>query len=98
MLTREELLALARTQPAALVDLLLACQERLEQMERRVKALEGQVAKHSQNSGKPPSSDGLSKPSPKSLRTPTGRKPGGQPGHPGQAEQPGNRGDTSQRI
>jgi len=87
MFTREGLLPTARAHPEALVDIILALQERLEQLERRVKELEGQLAKNSQNSGKPPSSDGLSKPSPKSLRTPSGRKPGGQPGHPGQTLQ-----------
>jgi len=32
--------------------------------------LKGQLSKNSQNSSKPPSSDGLSKPAPKSLRKP----------------------------
>jgi transposase len=80
MFTREELLPLARSQPEALVEIILALQERLEQLEKRVKELEAQLAKNSQNSNKPPSSDGLSKPSPKSLRARSGRKPGGHPG------------------
>lgn len=87
MFRRDELLLLAHSQPEALVEIILALQERLEKLEKRVKELETQLAKNSQNSNKPPSSDGLSKPSPKSLRTPSGRKPGGQPGHPGQTLQ-----------
>src|ERR1017187_7272056 len=87
LFTREELLPLARSHPEALVDIILVLQERLGQLEQRVQELEGQLARNSSNSGRPPSSDGLSKPCPKSLRTPSGRKPGGQPGHPGQTLQ-----------
>jgi transposase len=87
LFTREELLPLARSQPEALVEIILALQAQLVQLEQRVKELETQLARNSSNSGKPPSSDGLSKPSPKSLRTPSGRKRGGQPGHPGQTLQ-----------
>lgn len=57
-------------------------------LEARIVELEKRLNKNSSNSSKPPSSDGLKR-KPKSLRpTNTGRKPGGQPGHPGQTLQP----------
>jgi len=50
----------------------------------RIQKLEDQLAKNSQNSGKPPSSDGYVQPAPRSLRKRSRRKSGGQVGHRGE--------------
>ncbi len=71
----------------------------LEGQAKQIAALQSQVAdlqsrlkKNSRNSSKPPSSDGLNKPAPKSLRIAGEKRTGGQKGHPGstlcQAAQP----------
>jgi transposase len=51
-------------------------------LEARIHELETRLSKNSSNSSKPPSSDGLKR-KPKSLRSKTGKKPGGQQGHVG---------------
>ncbi len=71
--------------------------ENLEQANARIKHLEGQAAKDSHNSSKPPSTNGFKEPVRKtqSLREKSGKKSGGQPAHPGRTllmvEQPDQR-------
>jgi transposase len=61
----------------------------VQQLTERVHELEGQLAKNSSNSGKPPSSDGLAKPKrTTSLRGKSGKRPGGQLGRKGANLQP----------
>ena len=72
--------------------LILMQQGQITGLQEAVKQLQSRLNMSSRNSSKPPSSDGLSKPAPKSLRV-AGQKPtGGQKGHPGstlcQATQP----------
>jgi len=98
MMTREEALAIYQGGPDVVVRVLLEMDARIHALERqvqdltvrleaseqRVRHLEERLAKDSHNSSQPPSSDGLSKPKPKSLRSRSGRPTGGQPGHAGQ--------------
>jgi transposase len=57
-------------------------QEEVEELSREVHELLGHAAKDSSNSSKPPSTDGYAKKR-RSLRQPSGKKPGGQAGHRG---------------
>lgn len=70
--------------PEGMADLALAFWDRFEILEAKVASLE----RNSRSSSKPPSSDkgnfsNPPKPKPKSLRRKSGKKPGGQKGHPG---------------
>ena len=68
---------------ADLAALVAAQAVEIERLKVKVAELEARLKANSRNSSKPPSSDGLAKPAPKSLRRKSGRKPGGQQGHPG---------------
>ena len=97
MMTPEEALAIYHAGAGTVVRVLLEMDARIHALERqvqdltvrldasetRVRHLEERLAKDSHNSSKPPSSDGLNKPKPKSLRSTSGRPTGGQPGHSG---------------
>src|SRR5665811_680338 len=58
---------------------------RIAELEKRVKIVEARLNQNSQNSSKPPSTDVFcsEKPKPKSSRTISGKKAGGQKDHPG---------------
>ena len=72
---------LRRMPHEALIDVILFLVQRQEKLEERIAELESRLNQTSQNSSKPPSSDppGTTRAS----KEPSGRRPGGQPGHPG---------------
>jgi transposase len=55
----------------------------ISELKAQVSELQARLNMSSRNSSKPPSSDGLNKPTPKSLRLAGQRPTGGQKGHPG---------------
>jgi hypothetical protein len=60
---------------------LVAARARIAEQDAEIAELKRQLAASSRDSSRPPSSDGLDKPAPKSLRGRSGHKPGGK--HPG---------------
>ena len=76
----DELAALVAEQARVIAEL----RARVAALESENAELKRRLGMNSTNSSKPPSSDSpFTKPAPKSLRRKSGRKPGGQPGHPG---------------
>lgn len=59
-----------------LIALIIKQSEQIRLLSVQIVELKDQLAKNSRNSGKPPSSDGLKKPKPKSLREKGQRKTG----------------------
>jgi len=82
-LSEEEIRAIYRQGESAVVELIQSMNKTIILLAERVQILEDRLAKNSKNSGKPPSTDGYSKPAPKSLRKRHQKKSGGQAGHPG---------------
>jgi transposase len=96
MVNREEIIKVYEQGPEAVVALVESLyslierqqiqiaqqQEQINALTARVKELEDRLAINSRNSSQPPSSDSPGKLT-KSLRRPSGKKPGAQKGHPG---------------
>ena len=92
MLTRAEILEIYEAGPEAVIAVIQRLEYIIEkqatqiaELEERVRILEARLNQNSQNSSKPPSTDVFcnEKPKPKSLRKSSGKKLGGQQGHPG---------------
>ena len=83
-MTREEILALCASNPEVIA-YILSLESQIKELTERLIVLESRLNQNSRNSSKPPSTDFFvkEKPNPKSRRKKSGKKPGGQEGHPG---------------
>ena len=78
-ISKEELIHIIQKQSEIIAEM----SSKVEEMTMKVAELEERLKQNSNNSSKPPSSDGLGKPPTRSQREKTGRRPGGQKGHKG---------------
>jgi hypothetical protein len=81
---REEILALCASNPEVIA-YIESLESHIKKLTERLITLEARLNQNSQNSSKPPSTDVFcnEKPKPKGLRKSSGKKAGGQKGHPG---------------
>jgi transposase len=90
---------LAELDKADLLAIIVELQRQIAEQAVLIQELRDQLAKNSQNSGKPPSSDGLKKkPRTRSLRKKGERQNGGQPGHKGRTLKPVEKPDHVKRY
>lgn len=82
-MTPEEIIANLQAQILELREVIRQQTLIIERLQRENAELKERLNKNSRNSSKPPSSDGLAKPKPSSLRQKSGKKPGAQKGHTG---------------
>ena len=83
-MNKEELMKLDKEEIIAVLFAVIDQQTKtIERLTREIAELKVQLNQNSKNSSKPPSSDGFKKPKNRSLRKPSGKKPGGQEGHKG---------------
>ena len=82
---RDERIAELEVQVAARDRVIIELMAKLEALTKRVAELEAKLGQNSTNSSKPPSSDGPEKG--QRTQAPSGRKPGGQPGHKGHSRE-----------
>jgi transposase len=82
-ISRDEIRAIYRQGEDVVILRIESLVQRLNTLEDKIAKLEGQISKNSNNSHKPPASDGFCKKVRINLREKSDRKNGGQKGHPG---------------
>ena len=80
-MTDSETIEMLKQQNDFLQRTVASLNQNIEKLTEEISELKERLNKDSHNSSMPPSSDGYSKPKPKSLRQKSGRKAGGQTGH-----------------